>query len=126
MSVQAPLRVKTSERTTFKYAAVLSDEDGFALPLSAVSALELTLLNARDGSVINSRNEQNILNANQVTYSTSTGELVWRALGADSPMVNDDAYAELHIAHFHCEYGSVGELNWKLIVEVENTGKVRS
>src|SRR5688572_10905942 len=61
------------EQTTGVYRATITDEGGAMLPASTLSTLELTLYvkTSAGETIINSRNAQNVLNANGVAaYDT--------------------------------------------------------
>lgn len=84
------------------YTATLKDQDGTAIPAAQISTLTLTLYNKEDGSIINSRNAQNVLNANGVTVHVTSGLLTWVIDGLDSPIVGVVPFGEYeeHIALF--------------------------
>jgi hypothetical protein len=98
------------EKTSGRYAFTLVDEGG-AIP--TLATLTLTLFNAEvaepspaTGNIINSRDAQNVLNLNNVTYSNTTGECIWQIQVADTPIVDATKGSELHIARFDFTYGS--------------------
>ena len=57
------------------------------LPLAEISAITLTYTNDADSSVINSRNAQDVKNANNVTI-TERGELFWYIQTGDAKIVS--------------------------------------
>ncbi len=84
--------------------ATLKDETDAVIPSTSLTKLTLTLWNEADGSIINSRNDQNVLNANNVTVDSS-GKLAWTAQTADNPIIDDSKDYEFHVARFKFEYG---------------------
>src|SRR5262245_7000457 len=71
------------EKTTCRYTATLTDELGSVIPAASLTTLTLTLFDRRTGSIINSLNAQNVLNANGVTVDSS-GNLIWTMSPADN------------------------------------------
>jgi hypothetical protein len=66
-----------------------------------VSAITLTLIDCRSGSVINDREEQNVLNANGCTWSD--GVFVWEMEVSDNLIVSETTRVgrrEIHRASF--------------------------
>ena len=94
------------EGSTPKITATVKDEDGAALAASALQSLTLTYYNKADGAIINSRDGQDALNANNVTVSAA-GALVWKLLAADTAIIDTTIKAgndEIHIALFECAW----------------------
>jgi hypothetical protein len=79
---------KLPEQTTAVYSATITDENGAAVPLASINAITLTLYNAADGTTINSRSAQNILNTNNVTIHATSGLLTWTMQPADNVIVD--------------------------------------
>ncbi len=92
-----------NERATAKYTATLKDESGTAIALSAISTAKLTLKDAA-GNVINSRDDQDIKNTNNVTISTSVGLLTWTVVSADNS--NAGTTVEQHTATFNITHAT--------------------
>lgn len=109
MSQAEPFEIEVNELTSFHYEGLIVDptNDNAPVPASSLATLTLTLYNAADGSIINSRNAQNVLNANNVTVSAG-GVLVWDSVMADSPIVDTAAVPywrrEAHVARFDFTY----------------------
>lgn len=84
------------------YDLTFTDQDGIQIPLASMSALTLSLfLKDSDPIVyINSRNAQNVLNANNVTID-SAGKITWAIQSADLAMQDAGAEVEVHVAIFH-------------------------
>ncbi len=97
-----PLTFDIAEKSTGSYTATLVGNDGVTpLPGATLSTLVLTLYAIKaDGTdgVVNSRNAQNVLNANNVTVSTG-GLLTWAIQVGDTTLVEDLPF-ERHIALF--------------------------
>lgn len=86
------------------YDLTFTDQTGALIPLASMSALDLTLF-IKDSSplvYINSRNAQNVLNANNVTV-VSNGTVTWAIQVADLtiPTANAGFEVVVFVAIFH-------------------------
>jgi len=95
------------EKTTQLFTGNFVDETGVAIPAASLSTLTLTLYDVVSGTKINSRNVQNVLNANNVTVSSSGG-LTWTMQPADNPIISTALPNELHVALWEWTYGAGG------------------
>jgi hypothetical protein len=97
-----PLTFSINEQTSGRYTATLVDNDGVTpIPGATLTTLKLTLYAIKqDGTdqIINGRNHQNVLNANNVTISAG-GLLVWLIQILDTTLVEAIPF-ERHIAVF--------------------------
>ena len=87
---------------TGKFTGTLKDADGVVIPLSAISAMTLTLTDAATGTAI--RSSQNVLNANNVTVHSTSGAVAWSIQASDTALVTSDADSEEHVADFTCTF----------------------
>lgn len=111
-----------------RYTGQLVDETGSGF--GAVTSLTLSLykINWSIGSsdpptitIINGRNQQNILNANQVTLNPLTGALQWDLLPLDNPILDNTLNWEEHRALFVAKWGGVTkQMNHEIILKVIN------
>lgn len=95
------------EKTTAIYSATIKDENGNPVALASIDAITLKLYAEGSSSYINSRNGQNIKNANNVTIHATSGLLTWEMTPADNVVVSTDLPAdsrEKHIALFEWTY----------------------
>ena len=89
-----------NERTTAKYTSdPLLDEDGVTVAGSVLSTATLTLYDEKTKTILNSRNAQNVNQANGVTISDA-GVVAWTMTPADNAIVNDKLPSEVHVAVF--------------------------
>jgi hypothetical protein len=109
--------VDVDEREAFKYSAVLMGDDGLPPPLSG---LKLTLYDTATGTIVNNRDDQDVLNMNGVTYNQDTGEIVWGADAADSAIVTPTVSKETHVALFVAHWGGTKEKPWEITMKVRN------
>lgn len=121
-NVQSTFRV--NEQTTSKLTGQLVDQNGAGIPTGTLTAFTLTLYNDADGSIINLRNGQDVLNTNNVTVDSS-GNVVWTIQPDDNVIVDDTQDAELHIALFQWQWGSPARKGKAAIgIRVANLAKV--
>ena len=97
-----PLSFEIDEQETGSYTATVVGNNG-TTPLAAATLATLTLtlyVVKADGTeqVVNARNQQNVLNANNVTVSAG-GALVWTVQAADTTLVEAIPF-EIHYALF--------------------------
>lgn len=97
MGVQT-VRTEINEETTGRLRFPLLDEDAEAVALANLVTLTLTLYDADTGTIINSRNAQNVLNTNNVTVSSS-GLVEW-ALQPEDTLLVGSSILEEHVALF--------------------------
>jgi hypothetical protein len=108
-----------NEQTTARYTAKLLDEIGAAVPSSALTSLTLLLYDKATGQILNSRNTQNVLNANGVSIDGS-GNLTWVMDPADNAIVTDSNATEVHIAVFIGRWGVTKKVTHDLAITVRN------
>lgn len=112
------------ERTTRVLTATLQSRTGTVITLAEVSTLTLTYYNVADGSTLNSRDGQNVLNTNNVTLHATSGLLTWTMQPADTAIVDDNLLIERHRALFEWTLTN-GEAGKSVIdVTVRNVGRV--
>ena len=86
-----------NEEVTAIYTATLTDEKGAAITLAALTAITLTFYDVATGTIINSRNGQDVLNDNNVTISAG-GLLTWTMQQADNIIQTATQAVERHRA----------------------------
>ncbi len=80
--------MKTKEKTGAVYTAYLKDADGTVIPLGNIGTITLTLYDVSSGDIINTREDQDVLNANNVTIHATSGLLTWEMQADDNPIVS--------------------------------------
>jgi hypothetical protein len=101
------------ESSSARLTATIKDETETAIPAASIDTLTLLLYDQRTeldspgstDAVINSRNRQNILNANGCTASSS-GAVVLTLTPADNVIVNTGYSSERHVALFEWTYAA--------------------
>ena len=112
------------EKTTRVYTATVEDEAGVAIPGTSLTTLVLTLYSLHTGTVINSRNAQNVLNANNVTVDAN-GLLTWTMQPADNQILDNALTSERHTALFEFTYSSGAKSGkHEVVFVVDNLTKV--
>ena len=117
-----------NEGSTAEYTAVLKDETGLVIPASVINTLTLTLthvtaLHVDTGTIINDRDEQNVLNANDVTVD-SEGNLVFALQTEDTAIQDETEPYEFHRATFQCTFDTTKQNNWDVDFLIRNLSQV--
>lgn len=87
-----------SEASTARYRATMYDETDTVIDGTALNSLTLTLYDKRTRAIVNSRNAQDVKNANGVVV-TSDGALTW-TISKDDTAVLGASKTERHVAVF--------------------------
>lgn len=90
------------ELTTPTHQLTLLDELGIAIPDDDLDTLVLTFYNRADKSIINSRDAQDVDNANGVTVVA--GVVTWPMTTLETIIVDDTLVHEYHIALWQWTY----------------------
>jgi hypothetical protein len=110
-----------NERTSGTYTANLVDDAGAAVNVGALTKATLTLKDVKTGTILNSRNYQDVKNLNNVTIS-ALGALEWKIQAADNAVVTDKNVVkfptEEHLATFHFVWPG-GELYHLVPIDVK-------
>lgn len=103
-----PTTYEFTEQQTGTFTGVIQDGDGNPIGSNDLTTLTLTITNQADSTVINSRDAQNVLNANDVTLDVS-GNLSWDIQAEDNIIVNDEIVpgtVERHEVLFEWTWGA--------------------
>lgn len=114
---------RISEQETPTYEFRLVDEAGVPIAGSTLNTATLTLYAVPSGTIINSRNGQNVLNANQVTISEA-GLVTWTLQLNDVKILDNTLRIEVHRALFLFTWGAGRSKPHEVDLEVENLGKL--
>lgn len=120
-----PSTADVLEGETPTYSATLTDDTGAVLPAAALSTLTLTLyVITTNGTItyLNGRNQQNVLNANNVTV-TAAGLVTWSIQVADTTLVEAIAF-ERHIALWEWGWGTGRAGKHELVLTVKALNEV--
>ena len=116
---------RLDEKTIAKYKATITDEDNAAIAVASLSTITLTLYDVETGTIINSRNAQDVKNTNNVTVD-SAGLLTWTIQSADNEIIGTRRRAgqyEKHVALFEYTWSSKASKH-ELILEIRQLDKV--
>jgi hypothetical protein len=98
------------ESTTGLLTFTLVDSAGEGVPVSMLTTLTLTYYDVISGTIVNTREVQNVLNANDVSVTTAGSPAVttveWQIQAADTSMVNPDLTLEYRVAQFRWTWDS--------------------
>jgi hypothetical protein len=111
---------EVTEQSSARYQATLLDEAGDPVPLASLLTLRLWLYDVKTGAYINSRDDQDVLNTNDVTYAVATGIVTWAVRPEDTVIVGSGR-RELHKAVFEATWGSGDKARtWEVSILVTN------
>lgn len=96
------------EKQTGVYSFTIRDEAGLAIAASQLTAVLLTLHVPGTGAIVNSRENQDVLNDNQVTISEA-GLVTWTQQVADMTIQDTNLAEETHRALFYFTWQSGGQ-----------------
>lgn len=99
--ISSPLDEQSSALVT----AEVTNEAGVAVPASALSTLTLTLYDRQTGTILNSRDGQDVLNTNGVTVD-SAGLFAWGLTPLDTIIIDVTKALETHVGLFTWTYDS--------------------
>lgn len=80
--------IRVAERSSAYIEGIILDEAGDPVALADITAFTLTLFNDANDAIINSRDEQSILNENGGTYHATTGAFTLTFASLDNPIVD--------------------------------------
>ena len=124
-------RIRVNESSSRTVTFTLLDNAGAAIPLSAISTAQLTLYDldtyvpgaSPAEGIINSRDAQDVLNANDVTIHSTSGLVTWAMQPDDNIIVTLRRQVERHRAEFRFVTTNGAELDYQFEVEVVNLRK---
>jgi len=114
-----------AERSTRKYTVTLKDEEGSSP--STLDSLAVTILDVDsagvEGTPINGRDDQDILNVNGGTYAA--GLISLTLAPADNVVVNTGQASEIHRLTLDARWnGGAGRENWEVDLTIDNLSKI--
>lgn len=107
------------EDTTATLRLTLVDEDDVPVPASGLTALTLTYYDLDTLTILNDRQEQDILNANNVTMD-SAGVITWALQQEDTAIVSPALGIEWHRALFTWCWSSGNQGRHEVDIGIEN------
>ncbi len=114
---------RVNENSTAVYTGTLTDQFGAVIPASAITTLTLTLCTL-NGTIINSRDDQDVLNTNNVVVLES-GVLTFTLQAADTAIIETKALKyETHRATFTMEFGGGSTATHDVDIIIRNLTKV--
>ncbi len=113
-----------AEKTTQVLTCTIKDETDTVIPVAQIGTLTLTLYNQESRAIINVRENQNVLNANNVTVHSTSGLITWLLQPADTAIENAAKSIEVRVALFQWTFGSAKQGKYEIIFKVKNLEKV--
>lgn len=127
MAVENYIEVECDEESTLTITTTLKDASGVAVASADIDSITLTLIEDVSGSVVNSRDAQNVLNANNCTMHATSGLFTWNVQSGDTSIVSTDTlvgYFEHHLATFVVTWDTTNNLPWRVLLKVRNLRSV--
>lgn len=124
-------RCRVNEHSSFRIQFTITDDDNAAVPLADITEATLTLydIDTSDKTIspsqlhiLNSRDEQDVKNTNDVTIDPTSGLLTWAVQPEDNEIVTSRRQVERHKAEFHISF-MAGSFWYELEIEVKNMGR---
>lgn len=116
-----------NEGSTAIYQVNLLDENETPIPASGIDSLTLHFyeLESGENTIINGRDQQNVLNANDVTVDEN-GLLTWNIQPEDGEILGfSENEFEVHRAEFDCVFnGGAGRATWDIDLVYRDLRKV--
>ncbi len=124
------MAIRVNEKSSRTITFILKDNTGTPVPLSDLDSLTLTLYDLQNYTsgispirgIINARDGQNVLNANDVTVHATSGLVTWAMQPDDNTIETARRQIERHMAEFRFVVGTT-ELDYQLEIEVLNLRK---
>lgn len=116
-----------NEGSTKTYTATLS-VNGAPIALADIVSLTLTLQQVSKprgglevlGAIVNGRDGQDVLNANNVTIHATSGLLTFVLQSLDTTILVNTNQFETHRATFQCTYSGANKLTWDVDFLIRN------
>jgi hypothetical protein len=127
MAVENYAEVECNEASSLEITATIQDEDDAAVALAAINSIEMTLVETAGGTIVNSRQKQNVLNANNCTMAATSGLFTWSVQAADTAIVNSATAIgdrEVHLATFTVVWDTTKQVQFQVRLKVLNLHSV--
>jgi hypothetical protein len=127
MALEFAATIVTNELSSCYFEGTLKDEQGVVVPLASLSSITLTLFGKKVDDIINSRDDDDVLNAGGGTYHATSGLFTMTFDGDDSPIItasSKDGKVEDHWAMFDAQWGTGGRLIWLVKIRVRQLRRV--
>lgn len=117
---------RVQEGTTPIYSARLRDENDDPILLADLSTITLTYYDVASGAILNSREAQNIKNANNVEINATSGVLTWQLQPGDTTIYGSVEHGDVepHIALFEWTLANGRRGKHELQLDILNLEKV--
>ena len=114
------LSTPVRERTTAFYTTTIVDENDVGVALANIATLTLTYYDAETNAIINSRDDQDVKNTNNVVVAATGGGVTWTLQPLDTIIIDDRKELERHIALFTWTWNTVNIGRKEIAFDIEN------
>lgn len=115
-----------NERTTPEWAFDLIDGAGDPIEATALNEFTATLYDKETGDIINDRDEQNALNANQFTVDAD-GHGLWKLTPEDTAVLHPGTDFEVHVLLLEWTYNAGTKFGkYEYMHRINNLNKVET
>lgn len=118
------LKIEVEEAGSVRYKCDLLDELGVAIAAAAIATLTATLYDVASDDILNSRDGQNVKNANGGVVGLTDGSFYLDLLAADNRIVDATSTKETHKLLLELALIDGKTRNWERKVVVTNLHRV--
>ena len=127
----ARTELSINESTSHVVTATLKKLDAtntlVALASADIDSIEMTLIEVRSGDIINSRQKQDVFDANNCTMHATSGLFTWEVQPEDTEILNTGTQVgaiEQHLATFTVVWDTDKEMHFEIMLLVKNLRSV--
>lgn len=108
------------------YTTTLTSDGSTAIALASIDTIEMTLINVADGEIVNSRQKQNVKNANNCTMHATSGLFTWAIQPEDIEIVGTTpiGHEERHLATFTITWDTSKKMHFEVELHILNLRSV--
>jgi hypothetical protein len=124
MTVLTRVEIEINEDSYYPVTATLTSDGTTPIPLANIDSIEMSLINERTGLYINSRQKQDVLNANDCTMASLTGVFTWEVKREDAAIIVPGATPygqyENHLATLEVVWDTYKSVKQEILLKVLN------
>ncbi|MDB4786215.1 hypothetical protein OAG36_00625 [bacterium] len=125
--MSTPNVLNIDETTYGVYTSTLLDDASAAITLASIDSITMTLIEFSTEVVVNSREAQDILNANNCTMHATSGLFTWEIQPADTAIVVSGASLssrEVHLATITVVWNTTKKMHREIKLRIKNLTSV--
>lgn len=119
--------LQINEKTAAPLTATLKGNSSTPITLAQIDSIEMTLIEVRSGDIINSRQKQDVLNANDCTMHATSGLFTWNVQVEDTTISNSGTQIgkqEQHLATITVTWDTTKQMHFEILLLVKNLRSV--